>query len=358
HTALSIDAGRHSVLLRDLSGTEQWMSYDRLVIATGAESRAPKLQGLGLPGVFPLRWVPDSIAVREFIEQYKPERAVIVGGGYIGLEMVDAFLLRGLAVTIVDHNPTLLKTVEAPLGERIAEELTGHGVKVVTQADVQRIERHGAGLHVVGRGVSLEADLVLVGVGVAPSVDLAIAAGIETGVRGAIRVNRLMETNLPNIYAAGDCVETWHRILQRPTYLPLGTTAHKQGRVAGENAVTEGEPRLFEGSLGTQVVQILGLVVTRTGLLTEEARQAGCDPLTVGYATWDHKVYYPGATTMQIRLTADRHTGKLLGGQILGRRGAEISKRVDILATALFHGMSVEALNDLDLSYTPPLSSP
>jgi NADPH-dependent 2,4-dienoyl-CoA reductase/sulfur reductase-like enzyme len=165
-----------------------------------------------------------------------------------------------------------------------------------------------------------------------------------------------METNVPDIYAAGDCVETWHHLLGEHTYLPLGSTAHKQGRVAGENAV--GGHREYAGSLGTQVVKVFDLVVARTGLRDTEASEAGFDPLTVEMETWDHKVYYPGAKKMRIRITGDRQTGRLLGTQIVGHRGTEVSKRIDTVATALFHDIEMEALNDLDLSYTPPLSSP
>jgi NADPH-dependent 2,4-dienoyl-CoA reductase/sulfur reductase-like enzyme len=165
-----------------------------------------------------------------------------------------------------------------------------------------------------------------------------------------------METDVAGIFAAGDCAETWHRLLQRHTYLPLGTTSHKQGRVAGENAV--GGCREFEGSLGTQVVKVFDLVIARTGLCDVGAREASFDPLTVESRHFDHKAYYPGARRVCVRLTGDRRTSRLLGAQILGPRQAEVSKRVDIYATALYHGMTIEALNDLDLSYTPPLGSP
>ena len=161
---------------------------------------------------------------------------------------------------------------------------------------------------------------------------------------------------MPHVFAAGDCVETWHRLLNCYTYLPLGTTAHKQGRIAGENAI--GGSRAFAGSLGTQVVKVFDLVVARTGLNDAEARQAGLDPLTVEEKVWDHKVYYPGAKHLHIQVCGDRRTGKLLGAQMAGHIDAEVSKRVDIFASALFHGMLVEDLNDLDLSYTPPLSAP
>jgi len=200
------------------------------------------------------------------------------------------------------------------------------------------------------------ADLVIVAAGVRPSTALAYAAGVDVGERGAIRVTRAMETNLDDVYAAGDRAETWHRLLDQPTYLPLGTTAHKQGRVAGQNAV--GGRRLFAGSLGTQVVKVFDLAAAGTGLGEEAARRAGFAPLTVEVTAPDHKRYYPGARDLRIHVIGDRSTGRLLGAQILGYWRVEVAKRIDVFATALHHGMDVDGLNDLDLSYTPPLGSP
>ena len=225
------------------------------------------------------------------------------------------------------------------------------------QVEVGSIRAVGNQLAVSGtRSFTKTADLVLVAVGVQPNRELGTEAGITTGAKGALCVNRRMETNVPDIYAAGDCVETWHHLLRRYTYLPLGTTAHKQGRIAGENAV--GGNREFAGSLGTQVVKLFDLVAARTGLRHEEARNAGFDPFTAETTVWDHKAYYPGARELHLRVTGDRQTGRLLGAQLLGHIDSEVSKRVDVFAAALYHEMLVEELNDLDLSYTPPLSSP
>ena len=203
---------------------------------------------------------------------------------------------------------------------------------------------------------TVAADMVLVAAGARPSTALAQTAGIGLGAGNAIQVDRRMATEATDIWAAGDCVQTWHRMLERHVYMPLGTTAHKQGRVAGENML--GGDCEFQGSLGTQVVKVLDQVAARTGLREIEAAEAGFDPLTVSLTSWDHKVYYPGAKELRIRLTGDRPTGRLLGAQLVGHRESEVSKRVDIVATALYHGMTVKALCDLDLSYTPPLSSP
>src|SRR5579859_2904789 len=356
-TVQAIDAASHRVFIVDERKQARQLWYDRLIIATGAKSVRPHLIGLDLRGVFLLRFMADAFAVYQHLEAQTPRSAVIIGGGYIGMEMADALTRRGLAVMVVEHAASVLKTVDTSLGSLVSAALAQQGVNVETGVRVERIERDGTHLRVTGSpSFQVAADLVLVAVGVEPSSDLAREAGIEVGERGAIRVSRRMETNVSDIYAAGDCVETWHRLLDCPMYLPLGTTAHKQGRIAGENAV--GGAREFAGTLGTQAVKIFDLVVARTGLRDEEARQVGFTPLTIETTTWDHKVYYPGAHEVRIRLTGDRETGRLLGAQMIGRVHAEIAKRIDIFAAALFHNLRVEELNDLDLSYTPPLSSP
>jgi NADPH-dependent 2,4-dienoyl-CoA reductase/sulfur reductase-like enzyme len=287
-----------------------------------------------------------------------------VGAGYIGLEMADALSTRGLHVTQMEQLPEVLPTVDPALGQLVHDQLASHGAEVLTGTTVRQITRAPAGgagrLQVEaaaadGAAVTRQADMVLVVVGVRPDTELAASAGAAIGPRGAIAVDRHMRTNLPDVFAAGDCVTTHHRLLGE-TYLPLGTTAHKQGRVAGENAL--GGHREFAGSLGTQVVKIFDQAAARTGLRDHEAAAAGFDPVTVGSQADDHKAYYPGSHRIQMRVTGDRATGRLLGLQLFGHKNAEIAKRIDIAAAAIFHAMTVDGLSDLDLSYTPPLGSP
>lgn len=357
HRAIAIHPDSHTVTVLTLDQQEIQLTYDRLVLATGAASKRPPIDGLDLPGVYFLRWMEDSFAVHQHLTQHSPRSALIVGGGYIGMEMADALTLAGLAVTVVEHSPTVLKTVDPTFGERVADELRQHGVQVVNGISVQTIQQKQDQLWVKGsEGFEAIADLVLVAVGARPATELAETAGVELGETGAIKVNPQMATTVPQIYAAGDCVETQHRLLEAPTYLPLGTTAHKQGRVAGENAV--GGDAAFSGSLGTQVVKVFELAIARTGLREAEAQEAGYTPITVEFETWDHKVYYPDAHPLRIRITGDAHTQRLLGAQMLGHYQGEVAKRIDIFATAIFCGFKVADLNDLDLSYTPPLSSP
>ena len=312
---------------------------------------------LQLPGVFTLRWMDDSFAMQRYITEHNPKSAIIIGAGYIGIEMADALTYRGLKVTVVEYFDSVLTTVDPEFGRLVQTELESHGVVVSTGIAAEKIEKIERGMTVSGsKGFSSSADIVLVAVGARPESKLACAAGIETGIKDAIKVDRCMRTNIPDVYAAGDCVETWHKILQKYTYRPLGSTAHKQGRVAGENV--SGGNAEFQGTLGTQAVKIFNQVVAGTGLREGTAQQSGFDPLTVEVATWDHKVYYPGAQKMWIRITGDRSTHRLLGAQIVGHKNAEISKRIDVFATAIYKGLPVEELNDIDLSYTPPLSSP
>ena len=356
HTAQAIDPAGKQVTVTSERAGERQLGYDRLVIGTGAVPVRPPIDGLDLAGVHVLHTMGDTFALHQALTA-GARSVVIVGGGYIGLEMAEAFTARSLEVTVVEQAPAVMPTVDVELGRLLGEELRRNDVQVVNDVTIKAIHQQAGGLTVAGEpDFAATAELVLVVVGVRPDTELAEAAGVQTGVRGAIRVDRRMRTNLPDVLAAGDCVETWHRLLENPAYLPLGTTAHKQGRIAGETAV--GGEREFAGSLGTQVVKVFELAVSRTGLRDPEAADAGFDPLTVASTQYDHKAYYPGAHKLHLRLTGDQTSGRLLGAQLVGHHDAEVAKRIDIPAGALFHTMTVDGLNDLDLSYTPPFGSP
>jgi NADPH-dependent 2,4-dienoyl-CoA reductase/sulfur reductase-like enzyme len=367
-TARRIDVAARKLLVTGPDGSEELIGYDQLVIGTGAVPVRPPIGGLDLlgpgDGVHLLHSMGDTFALMRTLEQAAPASAVIAGAGYIGLEMADALTTRGLRVTQMEQLPEVLPTVDPELGALVHAELAARGVDVLTGTTVQAISKTEPGepgrlrvqaVTAAGEPVTRQADLVLVVAGVRPDTDLAVRAGAGLGARGAIAVDRRMRTGLPDIYAAGDCVITHHRLLGE-TYLPLGTTAHKQGRVAGENAC--GGHREFAGSLGTQVVKIFDHAAARTGLRDHEARAAGYDPVTVASGADDHKAYYPGSHRIAMRFTGDRTTGRLLGVQLFGHKHAEVAKRIDIAATAIFHAMTVDAVSDLDLSYTPPLGSP
>lgn len=367
-TAAKVDVAGHALHLTGPDGDEDTMPYDRLVIGTGAVPVRPPVAGLDelgpADGVHLLHSMDDAFAVMRTLEKTGTGSAVIVGAGYVGLEMAEALSGRGLVVTQLERLGEVLPTVDAELGALVRAELKSHDVTVRTGTDVKAITRADAGaperlrvdaVAADGGPVSVHAGLVLVVTGVRPETGLAAGAGMRLGAGGAIAVDRAMRTGLTAVYAAGDCVITHHRLLGE-TYLPLGTTAHKQGRVAGENAA--GGHREFAGSLGTQVVKVFGQAAARTGLRDHEARRAGFDPVTVSFEADDHKAYYPGSHTIAMRFTGDRATGRLLGVQLFGHRHAEVAKRIDIAATAIYHGMTVDEVSDLDLSYTPPLGSP
>jgi NADPH-dependent 2,4-dienoyl-CoA reductase/sulfur reductase-like enzyme len=370
--ATDIDVAGHRLLLRDPDGGQSSLDYDELVVGTGALPVRPPIAGLdelgAADGVHLLHTMGDTFALTDTLDRIQPKTALIVGAGYVGLEMAEGLTARGIAVTQVEMLPEVLPTVDAELGALVRAELDRHDVQVHTRTTVTRIRRASQDeggsetgrLQVEGTDpdaepLSWDVDLVLVVVGVRPDTDLLVRAGAQTGARGAVAVDESMATGLPHVWAAGDCVVTYHRLLGT-TYLPLGTTAHKQGRVAGENAL--GGTARYAGSLGTQVVKVFDLVAARTGLREHEAVTVGYRPGTSQSSPDDHKAYYPGAQPISIRVTGDLDTGRLLGAQLVGARGTETAKRVDTYAVALFHQMSVDAMAELDLSYTPPLGSP
>ncbi|WP_314430059.1 FAD-dependent oxidoreductase [Microbacterium lacticum] len=361
--ATSINVDGRTLTVRDAAGTESTIAYDELMVGTGASPSTAGIAGLDQlgpdDGVHLLHSMGDTFALERYLDEHQPETAIIVGAGYVGLEMAEALTVRGLHVTQLQRGPEVLSTLDPELGSLVREELTRHGVDVLTGTRVEAVTRDAGRLTVTGirdgDTFSRSADLVLVVVGVRPNTSLLTAAGAATGAGGAVVVDEHMRTGLPNVWAAGDGVVTHHRLLG-VTYLPLGTTSHKQGRVAGENAI--GGNARFAGSLGTQVVKVFDVVAARTGLRDHEAAAADYAPHSYTAIADDHKRYYPGATPISIRITGDTRDGRLLGAQLVGTRGAEISKRVDTYATALHHGMTVAGMSDLDLSYTPPLGSP
>lgn len=338
------------------------LSYDRPILATGANPRWPPISGLDTlgseDGVHVLHTMPETFALTDTVGRVPPgSTTVIVGAGYVGLEMAEALTVRGLRVAVVEQLPQVLpRTLDPGLAALVERHLTEQGVDVRCGSTVEAVERVGDGVEIVLDRSRLQAGLVLVATGVDPATELAVDAGVELGAARAIAVDRRMRTGVDGVWAAGGCVHTHHRLLDEPGYQPLGTTAHKQGRAAGDNVM--GGDLEYAGTLRTQAVKLFDRVAAATGLRDAEARAAGFDPLTVQVDVDDHKAYYPGATTLCVRLTGDRRTGQLLGGQLLGSYGAEVAKRIDVLAAAIHNGNAVADLPDLDLSYTPPLGSP
>ncbi|MFZ2634023.1 MAG: FAD-dependent oxidoreductase [Desulfosalsimonadaceae bacterium] len=357
HTVTRIDNKQKQVVAVNKANNGTAFPYDKLIIATGAASTRPPIPGCDLPGVFFMRFMGDGLAVREYLEKFRPSRATLIGSGYIGMEMAESLCRRGISVTIIEMAPSVMPSVDQKFGDRLEDMLSARGIRVFTGIKISKIEKTGDHLTIYsGEETIAESEFILVATGAKPSVELAAGASIPLGKTGAIRVNEKMETNAPDIYAAGDCAQTLNRLTGQYTYMPLGTTAHKQGRIAGENAAAGNAT--FKGIVGTQSLKVFDLVAARTGLRDIEAKAHGFDPITIDMEAPDHKAYYPGATSMHIGLTGDRTTGRLLGAQMIGHHGAEISKRIDIIAAALYSGLTVADLVDYDLSYTPPLSSP
>ena len=367
HRVTGLDLGSQTLQFTHRGGAGG-LSFDRLVLATGAEPVRPPIDGLTdlgpSDGVHLLHTMSEAFELDATLGEAAVRSdpvAVVVGAGYVGMEMAEAMTTRGVRVVVLEQLPQVLpRTLDPSLASDVQAHLRERGVDVRCGVRVRALRRgadmEGTRLRVELEDEVLSADLVLVATGVRPATELAVAAGIRLGAADAIAVDEQMRTSVQGVWAAGDCVHTHHRLHGEPTYLPLGTTAHKQGRVAGENVI--GGRAEYAGSLGTQAVKVFDRVAAATGFRDEQARGAAFDPLTVQAEVDDHKRYYPGATDLQIRLTGDRTTGRLLGGQLLGAYGVEVSKRVDVLATAIHHGASVADLARLDLSYTPPLAAP
>jgi NADPH-dependent 2,4-dienoyl-CoA reductase/sulfur reductase-like enzyme len=253
HTAKSINTEKKQVTIAGSNGDMKIKEYDKLIIATGGLSLRPGIPGIHHPGVFFLRWLPESIAIDKYITEKNPKNALVIGAGYIGMEMSEALTKRGIKVTVVEFLDSVLPSVDSDIGNKIRDMLLKNGISIYNNTSVESItvNRNENSLFVKGSpNFEILTDMVLVSAGSLPNAGLGQFIGINTGIKGAFRINSKMETNIPHIYAAGDCVETWHRILQKYTYLPLGTTAHKQGRIAGENSA--GGNAEFAGSLGTQ----------------------------------------------------------------------------------------------------------
>jgi NADPH-dependent 2,4-dienoyl-CoA reductase/sulfur reductase-like enzyme len=335
---VAIQPARRQVVLR---GGER-IRYDKLVIACGARP-VRELPGADLPHVFTLHTLEDARRLREFIEQRRPQRAVVVGAGYIGLEVADGLAERGLCVTVLEASPYILGRQDRELTEIVTRHLAARGIQFRLGTRVSAIQAEGV--------EGTPADLIVVATGVRPNVELAAEAGIELGRHGAIRVNERMETNLAGVYAAGDCAETVHVVTGAPVYIPLGTTANKMGRVAGANAA--GRRERFPGVAGTLIVALRDLAVAMTGLSSTEARQAGFSPVSVRIEAPDRSRYM-GSDPTWVELVADRNTTRLLGGSVIGKRG--VAGRINVLAAAITAGMTTEQFAQLDLAYTPPVA--
>ena len=355
HEVVAIDTTNRRVRVRDLDAIREFEeSWDDLLIATGAAPIVPDLPNIRAPGVFSLSTLQSGIDVFEDIERHAPRRAVIVGGGYIGIEMAEALLDRDLEVTLIDMAPQLMNTMDPDMADGIAKAMRDAGVELFLDEALKTIETgpDGRVRQLTTDQRRLDADLVILGIGIRPASELAKPAGIELGAAGAIRVDRQMRTSVPNVWAAGDCAESFHIVKEEPTFIALGTVANKHGLVAGINL--SGGDVEFPGVLGTAITRFQDLEIARTGLSEKEAKDVGIAyrAKTIEALTRSH--YFPGAAKIKVKLVVEEGTGRVLGGQIVGRAGA--AKRIDTIAAAITARMTAEQVAYLDLAYAPPFS--
>jgi len=350
-----IDLDARTVHAAPLDGGANYqVAFDELVLATGAIPVRPKLPGVDAPGVYGVQTLDDGAAVLDGLTG-SPRQAVVVGGGYIGLEMAEAMVRRGLAVTVVDQAPEPMPTLDPDMGALVREAMQGMGIEVLTGTPVTGFDIGPGGRvsAVVIRDGTLPAQLVVLGLGVRPNTELARVVGLPLGEHGGVLTDFQMKVpGHDGVWAGGDCVEVLHRVSQRRVHVALGTHANKHGRVIGTNL--GGGYATFPGVVGTAVSKVCDLEVGRTGLGETEARAVGLEPVAVTVRSTTRAGYFPGAVPVTVKMIAERGTGRLLGAQLVGREGS--GKRVDVCAVALWNEMTVEEMTSLDLGYAPPFS--
>ena len=356
HRVTGLDVPAKRLTVRNLdSGEEFEDTYDRLLLATGATADLPPITGADLDGVFVLRFLSDADAIIGYLERHTPERAVLIGAGYIGLEVAENLVERGLEVCIVEMADRILPGYDEEVSRNVQNHLWEKGVRVLTGVAVEEIrdngssEASGRAGAVVVEGEEIPAGIVLVGIGVSPATGLAEAAGIELGESGAIRVDEQLRTSAPEVWAAGDCAETTNLVSGGPGWAPLGDTANQMGGVAGTNIA--GGSDSFPGVLGTGVFKVFDLGVAKTGLSLQEARQTGFDATCATVKAASTAGYYPGGITVFLKLVADRESGRILGAEVVG---GNADKLVDVCATAIWGGLTHRDLMNIDLAYAPP----
>lgn len=351
HEVTDIDTATRTVTVRGPDG-ESTEGFDQLMIATGGIPARPDLPGIDAKGIFGVQILDDAVAIGQALDR-KPKTAVVVGGGYIGLEMAEAFVNRGLDVTLVEGAPQPMSTLDPNMGVLVAEALEGLGVKVHCGERVNGFEAIDGRVSAVATAAgTYPADIVALGLGTRPNVALAEGAGVPIGRSGGIKVDRRMETEIEGVWSAGDCAEKFHRVSRLPVSIALGTHANKEGRVAGINI--GGGYATFPGVLGTAVAKVCGIEVARTGLTEAEATRSGFSSVSVVVDSTTRAGYFPGAQPIKTKMIVEERSGRLLGAQIIGKEGA--AKRIDAIAMALWNEMTVDQMMHVDLSYAPPFA--
>ena len=354
HDVTAVDKDAKTVTVENLETGDTFTdAYDVLVLATGASSIIPPIPGVKSDNVFPIRNIQQAEATRSFVDSTDPKHATIIGAGFIGLEMAEQLKLRGVDVTIIERVPQVMPPLDKDMACRVEEHLEKNEIELMLGETVTELVGDGHVERVVTEsGKTIETDLVILSVGVRPNVELAMQMGVTLGETGAIAVNERMETNIPGVYAAGDVAESFSIVTGKPIWRPLGSTANKMGRTAGD--VITGGHLEHRGILGTGIFKVFGLAVAQTGLVEKEARELGYD-IEVLHNTKPDKPAYMGGKDMTIKAVADRTTRQLLGVQIVGFEG--VDKRIDVFVTAITLKAKVDDLFHLDLAYAPPFST-
>ena len=355
HEALAIDPAAKTVTVKNLStGKTFTESYDKLVLSPGAMPTRPPLPGIDSERIFSLRTVEDTLRIHDYVRREKPQSAVLVGGGYIGIEVAENLRELGLDVTIVQRPKQLMNTLDYDMATFVHAKLREKGIRLELGRSVSGFEeRDGQILTLIDGQDPLPADLVLLAIGVTPDSGLAKQAGLALGIKGSIVVNDRMETSAPDIYAVGDAVQVKHAVTGQDALIALAGPANKQGRIAADNIC--GLDSRYRGSQGSSIIKVFDLTVASTGLTEKAAASAGIDADCVVLSPGSHASYYPGARPMTMKVVFEKQTFRLLGAQIAGGEG--VDKRIDVLAVALHAGMRADELKDLDLAYAPPYSS-
>lgn len=355
HEVLAIDPAAKTVTVKDLStGKTFTESYDKLVLSPGAMPTRPPLPGIDSERVFSLRTVEDTLRIHDYVRREKPQSAVLVGGGYIGIEVAENLRELGLDVTIVQRPKQLMNTLDYDMATFVHAKLREKGIRLELGRSVSGFEeRDGQILTLIDGQDPLPADLVLLAIGVTPDSGLAKQTGLALGIKGSIVVNDRMETSVPDIYAVGDAVQVKHAVTGQDALIALAGPANKQGRIAADNIC--GLDSRYRGSQGSSIIKVFDLTVASTGLAEKAAASAGIDADCVVLSPGSHASYYPGARPMTMKVVFEKQTFRLLGAQIAGGEG--VDKRIDVLAVALHAGMRADELKDLDLAYAPPYSS-
>lgn len=348
--AVGINPDKHIVIVHNLdNNTEYELSYDKLILSPGAKPIKPLIEGTDLPHVFTLRNIPDTMHIKDYINESKPQKAVVVGGGYIGVEMAENLANAGLEVSIVELSNHLIAPLDADMAAYVHRYFRDKGISLYLGNGVTKITEKEVSL----QNDSISADMVILSVGVRPETSLAKECGINLNQRGSIIVNKQMQTNFPDIYAVGDAVQVADFVTDEPSFVPLAGPANKQGRIAADNIA--GIPSKYKGTQGSAIVKLFDMTVATTGINEKRAKAAGIDyDKTYTYSA-SHASYYPGAKDMSVKILWDKQTLKLIGAQIIGFDG--VDKRMDVLAAAIRFSAKVTDLAELELCYAPPFGS-